>query len=205
MKHILSILFCLLFFQTLSWSDVNSGKLDPYLGLLTVYPERIHIVKEQTEILEKQKSASLDVIVTFRNQLKGISKIGGQIVCSYKDMAVCTIPYYKLDELASLKNVVYIEHSYKSIATLDKSAPAISVSRAKQDFNLYGENVIVGIIDSGIDWQHESFRDRDGKTRIKYILDLSQAGSVYGGKVFTAEDINAVLRTWHSYSRYSRW
>jgi subtilisin family serine protease len=35
-----------------------------------------------------------------------------------------------------------------------------------------GKGVIIGIIDSGIDWRHEDFRRPDGKSRILAIWDL---------------------------------
>ncbi|MBN1465864.1 S8 family serine peptidase, partial [candidate division KSB1 bacterium] len=47
--------------------------------------------------------------------------------------------------------------------------------------------------DSGIDWRHDDFLTPDGATRIKYILDLSETGPVYGGTVYTEDQINAGL------------
>ena len=64
-----------------------------------------------------------------------------------------------------------------------------------------GSGVIVGIIDTGIDYQHPSFRRTNNKTRILAIWDqrlialpgeASPAGFNYGVE-YTDADINAVL------------
>ncbi|GMU23640.1 MAG: hypothetical protein AMXMBFR13_37180 [Phycisphaerae bacterium] len=43
-------------------------------------------------------------------------------------------------------------------------------------YNVSGEGVIVAILDRGIDWRHPDFINPDGTTRIKWLLDMSNAG-----------------------------
>lgn len=78
---------------------------------------------------------------------------------------------------------------------------------------LTGKGVIVGIIDTGIDWQHLDFRKPDGSSRILYLWDmtddsyessggrvgtsppiLERGGDPGPGTVYTNEQINAALR-----------
>ncbi len=65
---------------------------------------------------------------------------------------------------------------------------------------LMGENIMIGFVDTGIDYQHEVFRNIDGSTRIAGIWDQTvQTGSLpdglgYGSE-YTQEDINAALRS----------
>ena len=47
--------------------------------------------------------------------------------------------------------------------------------------------MILGIIDSGIDYLHPDFRNEDGSTRILYLWDQDQ------GQVYDREDINRAL------------
>lgn len=68
---------------------------------------------------------------------------------------------------------------------------------------LEGQEVIVGVIDTGIDYTHPVFRNSDGSTRIIRIWDQSIEASantmdvpqVDYGTVYTAEDINRALES----------
>lgn len=57
----------------------------------------------------------------------------------------------------------------------------IGASLAVSEWGLTGRGVTVAIIDRGIDWRHPDFRNADGSTRIKWILDQS-------GQNFCAEN-----------------
>lgn len=64
---------------------------------------------------------------------------------------------------------------------------------------LMGNNVMVGFIDTGIDYTHPVFRKLDGSTRIAGIWDQTiQTGAVpegfLYGSAYTEEDINAALK-----------
>ena len=48
--------------------------------------------------------------------------------------------------------------------------------------------MILGVIDSGIDYLHLDFRNEDGSTRILYLWDQDQ------GQVYDREDINRALK-----------
>ena len=60
--------------------------------------------------------------------------------------------------------------------------------------------MIVALLDRGIDWRNNDFRNTDGTTRIKYIFDITDdagafaPGNTYGiGTVYTEAQINAAL------------
>lgn len=64
-------------------------------------------------------------------------------------------------------------------------------------YNLTGKNVIVGLVDSGIDYMHSDFRGEDGKTRILAIWDQTIPGvppeGFHLGTEFTREVIDEAL------------
>lgn len=65
--------------------------------------------------------------------------------------------------------------------------------------NLSGRGIIIGFIDTGIDFTKEAFQFEDGSSKILNIWDQSLEGSrsddVYFGSVYTQEDINAALKS----------
>lgn len=67
-------------------------------------------------------------------------------------------------------------------------------------FELYGEGVIIGFIDTGIQYESPVFRNLDGSTRILRIWDQTiqtgkpPEGLPYGSE-YTAEDINQALHS----------
>ena len=74
---------------------------------------------------------------------------------------------------------------------VDKAVAALGVS---------GAGVIVAILDRGIDWESNDFRNRDGTTRIAYIFDMcDEAGAddvenSYGrGTIYTRRQIDRAL------------
>lgn len=66
--------------------------------------------------------------------------------------------------------------------------------------NLDGKNILIGFIDTGIDYRHPAFRNPDGTTRIAAIWDQNiQSGSLpqgflYGSE-YTKDQINEALRS----------
>ncbi|GGW62203.1 S8 family peptidase [Streptomyces xantholiticus] len=78
----------------------------------------------------------------------------------------------RLAELDELEAVGYVEASRPTLPELDAAVPetqADKVHTGPPGFR--GAGVIVGVVDSGIDWRHACFRDPTGKTRIQRIWD----------------------------------
>jgi subtilisin family serine protease len=117
----------------------------------------------------------------------------------FEDIYSVAIPLSRISELAQVKGIKWVELSRKAQFRLDVSRPEIAADRVHQQVTelgkaFTGKGVIVGIVDSGIDFQHPDFLKTDGATRILYLWDQngsgnSPAGYSYGVE-WTASQIN---------------
>lgn len=63
-------------------------------------------------------------------------------------------------------------------------------------FGLSGKGVLIGMIDSGIDYSLDAFLKADGSTRIRYLWDQTN------GKEYISEEINQALSAGNLAERY---
>ena len=104
-------------------------------------------------------------------------------------MDVCDLgltPYYAFPSVYTLT----------SYASEDDSSDQIA--RPDINYNLLGQCTLVGIIDTGIDYQHPAFRNEDGSTRIYSIWDQTDQSSTPPegftfGSEYSRQQINAAL------------
>ena len=87
-----------------------------------------------------------------------------------------------------------------SLKAMDVARVEAGVDEAVARFGLTGQGVVIAVLDRGIDWKNDDFRNEDGTTRIKWIFDVtddtgaSAPGNTYGiGTIYTEAQINAAL------------
>lgn len=87
------------------------------------------------------------------------------------------------------------------VQALDNVRAEARINEAVDTFGVDGQGVIVALLDRGIDWKNNDFRNSDGTTRIKYIFDLGDnsganaPGNHFGvGTIYTEAQINAALQ-----------
>ena len=158
---------------------------------------------------ERARSGELDVgydpeerewelIVKYSGSLESVRRIASSVTELMNGYAVIVIREDRIDELAGLPEVDFIEKP-KSLyfqADVGRQVSCIdTVQRAPYD--LSGRGILVGIVDSGIDYENPDFRNEDGSTRIVSLWDQSMPGNppagYAAGSEFTREDINAAL------------
>ncbi len=100
---------------------------------------------------------------------------GVELGSSAGDIYTATVPVTKLSEVADMPQVVRMEAAQRGRHHLEISVPDISADEVwtNGQWGNQGEGVLVGMVDSGILYQHEAFLDDDGNNRILYILDNS--------------------------------
>ncbi len=89
-----------------------------------------------------------------------IQGFGGTVLANYQ-MAYngikVRIPRDKLDQLASLPGVIAVRPLFPVRPTNERGVPLIGTPGVWQSLGLHGENVKIGIIDTGIDYTHANF------------------------------------------------
>ncbi len=101
----------------------------------------------------------------------------------------------------------YVNSFVRILGLLGKeSLDSAGISRVHNQPFLYlkGEGVLVGFIDTGIDYTKPTFIYEDGTTKIKYLWDQTLEGAppneMHFGAVFTDTDINEALKAEDPYS-----
>ncbi len=89
-----------------------------------------------------------------------------------------------------------------AVWSLDKARTEARVDEAVATYGVTGKGVIYAMIDRGIDWQTNDFRNSDGTTRIAYIFDLTDDSGAESldnpyqmGTIYTRDQIDAALKT----------
>lgn len=135
---------------------------------------------------EREKSLELDVgynpierewdlIVKYSGNLDRVRELASQVVELQNEYAIITIRESLITRLAGIPEVEYIEKP-KRLFFQVANGRRVSCIDAVQDarFALFGQGVLVAVIDSGIDYENADFRNEDGTTRIRALWDQSQ-------------------------------
>ena len=132
---------------------------------------------------------------------------GGRFKYSADDISSIELPLGAVTNLASMEEVKAIEDNHMKMQPLNDSMRVKNninpvqngMAPLPQGYN--GNGVIMGIIDSGIDFTHPDFKDTNGNSRVLYLWDHNLNGSSplpYNyGREFNATDINNGLASSH--------
>ena len=177
--------------------NIESNKNN--LGLLKNIPKSIlSKVNISNNFLAASNDTEVEVSIISGSSPEEISQIVENLGGKYTDLGygygIVLIPIENLTALATSPKIQYIELP-KSLYTNDYESNRASCITQINSSNLKGQGVLIGFIDTGIDYTHPAFRNADGTTRIEYIYDLDQ-----GGKVYTKEQINEALKSSDPYS-----
>ncbi len=165
----------------------DNPRVSPYVKVLMDRLEEKNISVSDYKTLGLEKSESglkISLLLTKKvsHSLRTkIQSIGGNIGTESAKFVTAYVPESRVADIAGWDDIAYITHYLPAHPALDVSARVIQanwvhdgqspLSRAYK-----GKDVIIGIVDSGIDWSHPGFKNPDGTTRILYIWDQTISG-----------------------------
>jgi subtilisin family serine protease len=165
-------------------------------------PRNLPVVLEQDGLSEPlaQVFVRTDDV---ESTLRAIDEAGGHHSTVTPGIVVGAIPLSAVRPFAARPEIRFIEGSRWLKATLDVSRGEIHADQVQAGTGLAqpydGTGVIVGVVDSGIDWSHADFKDASGKSRMQFLWDRSGTGSPPAGyttgREYTAAQIDGGLCT----------
>lgn len=175
------------------------GKADNQLNLALDVSEEIRSRTLDLNVGYLPEVRMWELIVKYSGNINRIAEELDIIVVPLQnEYAIITIREDLIDRLSDYQEIEFIEKpkrlSYEVIQ--GRTASCINPLQTAQ-YNLFGNGVIVAIIDSGIDYAHPDFRNEDGTTRIIDFWDQTIPGNPpegYAiGTLYTREQINEAL------------
>ena len=141
----------------------------------------------------------IEIIVNYSGDILRIAaELGAQTELLLRGYAIITIERQKISALRAYPEIIGIELPKSVFISSELTSVCAVEVKAPGGFGLNGGGVIVGIIDSGIDYTHPAFINADSGTRIISIWDQTAEGDppegFTSGAEITADQINAALR-----------
>lgn len=175
--------------------DVPEKYLDASIGLLTNVPKDI---LDNLDFAIKENNV-IEIIILYRDKPENVRKIVEDLNGDFEDLGfnfgLVNIDLDKLIIFSQSKSVQYIELPKNLYESSMESNIASCIPNTLSTYNVSGKGVLIGFIDSGIDYTHPAFMNNEGKTRIEYIYDLSDGKKIYDKKI-----INEAIKSSNPYS-----
>ena len=173
-------------------------KIDNLLNLAMNVTQQEREKSESLNVGYDSKTKFWDVIVKYSGSESGLAGENIQVVSLLGGYAVVTLPEAEIAEYSDREQIEFMEKP-KQLYFETLQGREASCIQTVQDRNtgLSGEGVLVGVVDSGIDYFHPDFRNEDGSSRILRLWDQSIPGNppegYLTGTEYAKEEIDKAL------------
>ncbi|EHK2442340.1 S8 family serine peptidase [Clostridium perfringens] len=171
----------------------NKGKVG--IDFINTIPKQI-----LTSLIEQYSpnNGEIELVVLYgENFLRfknSVDAIGAKVEDLGYGFGILIIKVNDLSRIIELEGLQYIELPKILYTSAYDSNRASCIPSVWNSYNLTGEGILVGFLDTGIDYTHNAFKDADGNTRIEYIYDLEN------GIVYDKNKINEALKSENPFS-----
>ncbi|MGI5983924.1 MAG: S8 family peptidase [Sakamotonia sp.] len=172
---------------------MNDQKAENLLNLALSVPEEERSRTEELDVGYDRDTRTWELIVKYSGDLAGA--VGERFPeAELKELSggfgILRVPEDEVPEILGLKEIEYAEKPKRLFFAINQAEAASCLTQVQQGpEGLTGRGVLVGILDSGIDYFHGDFRHEDGASRILFLKDQVT------GSVYTKEEIDEALRT----------
>lgn len=152
-----------------------------------------------------------ELIVRHSGSLTGLRQAGIRVDELLNGYAILVVPEHLIDQVSDLNQIEFIEKPKRLFFASNMARAASCLSGLQPppgagnaagagstggagagiisglSRGLTGQGVLVAVIDSGIDYFHEDFRNADGTTRILMLMDQDR------DRIYTRDEINEAL------------
>ena len=149
-----------------------------------------------------------ELIVKYSGSLTGLSSLGVTVTELLNEYAILTVPESLVERLALVPEIEYIEKPKRLFFSVNQGKAASCIPAVQNArYDLYGDVVLVALLDSGVDYAHPDFRNEDGTTRILALWDQTIPGrppeGYRIGTEYTQQEINEALAADTESARYA--
>jgi subtilisin family serine protease len=125
----------------------------------------------------------VELTVLFGDNAEIVAQRAAEVGATFENLGfgfgIITARLEDIDAVAAIPEIQYMELPKTMYLSSLESSTAVCVPPVWSLYNLTGEGVLIGFIDSGIDYMHPAFRDTAGNSRIDFIYDLALPGQVF--------------------------
>lgn len=186
-------------------------KIENVLALALQTPEPVREKSLNLNVGFTEETRTWELIVKYNGNLsKAVSGlpvtaeelIAEELIAGY---GLLTVPENLVDTVSRLPQIEYVEKPKRLFFSMadGKEVSCVLPVTKRQPF-LSGKGILLAVIDSGIDYTNQNFRNADGSTRILSLWDQTVSPDAekgffppvgfQTGTEFTREQINAALR-----------
>lgn len=180
---------------------MNSGQIDDSLSMALDVPESTREKTLDLDVGYEAETNSWELIVKYSGSLdRVVEELNISAVELLNNYAIIVIDENLIDVLATYPEIEFIEKPKRLFFEVDQGRTISCINPLQTArYNLFGDGVLIAVIDSGIDYSHLDFRNEDGSTRIAALWDQTIAGNppegFDTGTLYSREVINEALAT----------
>ena len=151
---------------------MDSQKNENLLNLALDTPEAERERSLELNVGYDTAEKTWEVIVKYHGSLERLAAGNIMVEELIAGYAILTVPESEMAVLAETEQIEYVEKPKRLFfSDLTGSTAACYAPGSRIYENLTGKGVLVAVIDSGISYWNEDFRNADGTSRIRYLWD----------------------------------